>query len=409
MRADVVDVVEAGYRLEGDLAAWLAAVGAAARPLLDDGLGLIAHLVDRRRPSSEWIEQPVALGADPAFADALVAVHRRRSGRTRALPYADRAAAVQTASEVFAARDGAPREIGARIAASFGVADVLRIKAWADAGVGVVLAVPLRRITQVDRVRMRRWSRVAAHLAAALRLRRTLAQPEVVFTAAGRLCHVDRDVPASSLEQLRAAVIAIDRARGDQRRVDPDAGLWAWLEVVAGRWSLVDRFDRDGRRYVVALHNPTHAPDPRCCTAQERRVATLVAQCLPNKIIAAELGMAEGTVAAHVASLRRKLGVRSRAVLAELLAGPRDGRWAALELPGAAVRVLSEPRVRPAIDALTPAEREVAWLVIEGASNAEVARRRHTAISTVENQLRRIYAQLGVGSRAELARRLRDS
>jgi DNA-binding CsgD family transcriptional regulator len=54
---------------------------------------------------------------------------------------------------------------------------------------------------------------------------------------------------------------------------------------------------------------------------------------------------------------------------------------------------------------LTASERRVADLVAEGLTNKEVARRLFVTDRTVEGHLSRIYAKLGVRSRAELARR----
>jgi DNA-binding NarL/FixJ family response regulator len=56
-------------------------------------------------------------------------------------------------------------------------------------------------------------------------------------------------------------------------------------------------------------------------------------------------------------------------------------------------------------DELTATERRVAALVAEGLTNKEVAARLVVADRTVEGHLSRIYAKLGVRSRAELARR----
>lgn len=65
--------------------------------------------------------------------------------------------------------------------------------------------------------------------------------------------------------------------------------------------------------------------------------------------------------------------------------------------------VLSVPVVTPSWPReLTPAELEVARLLLEGHSNAEIARLRRTAQRTVANQIARIFEKLGVGSRAEL-------
>lgn len=52
---------------------------------------------------------------------------------------------------------------------------------------------------------------------------------------------------------------------------------------------------------------------------------------------------------------------------------------------------------------LTAAERAVGGMLIEGAPNAEIARRRGTSECTVANQVASIFRKTGVGSRAELA------
>jgi DNA-binding NarL/FixJ family response regulator len=59
----------------------------------------------------------------------------------------------------------------------------------------------------------------------------------------------------------------------------------------------------------------------------------------------------------------------------------------------------------PSAGALTPAEQRVAELVAEGHTNREVATALFLTDRTVEGHLSRIYAKLGVRSRAELARR----
>ncbi|MEO8289542.1 MAG: LuxR C-terminal-related transcriptional regulator, partial [Gaiellaceae bacterium] len=57
---------------------------------------------------------------------------------------------------------------------------------------------------------------------------------------------------------------------------------------------------------------------------------------------------------------------------------------------------------------LTPTEQRIAELVAEGRSNKEVAAALFVTAKTVETNLSRIYAKLGIHSRTELARRLAD-
>ena len=55
---------------------------------------------------------------------------------------------------------------------------------------------------------------------------------------------------------------------------------------------------------------------------------------------------------------------------------------------------------------LTPAERRVAELASRGSSNKEIAAALFISVHTVEVHLSRVYAKLGVHSRARLAREL---
>lgn len=69
--------------------------------------------------------------------------------------------------------------------------------------------------------------------------------------------------------------------------------------------------------------------------------------------------------------------------------------------------VLELPLRRPVIpDSFTPAECEVAKLVFDGLTNAEIGKTRGTSEKTVANQVARLLKKAGVQSRVQLVLRL---
>jgi DNA-binding CsgD family transcriptional regulator len=70
---------------------------------------------------------------------------------------------------------------------------------------------------------------------------------------------------------------------------------------------------------------------------------------------------------------------------------------------GEVVRVVSVPVQERPLAALSPAERAVVALALEGLSNDQIACRRGSSTRTVANQLASAYRKLGVSGRAELA------
>jgi DNA-binding NarL/FixJ family response regulator len=239
------------------------------------------------------------------------------------------------------------------------------------------------------------------HVQAGLRLRLEIAPLVAVLDADHRVVHAAPGVACTQLVFLRERAKLIDRTRGGG--ADPEHSLAIWSSMLTGDHSFVDRFDTDGRRFIVIRANPADARDPRGLSPRERDVAVLLERRLSNKAIAIELGLAEGCVAGFVASIRRKLRVTSRAELARAIAAPDAGRVTELRIGRERLVVMSAPSaaLRP-LGVLTSAERDVAIAVAGGASNAAIARTRGTSESTIVNQLVSIYRKLGIHSRAEL-------
>jgi DNA-binding NarL/FixJ family response regulator len=251
------------------------------------------------------------------------------------------------------------------------------------------------------------WLRVCAHLATAWRLRTRIgtakAAVEAILSRDGRVLSASGvATKRESRDRLAQAADALGRARGMLRARDPLAAIDLWKGLVSGRWSLVDRIDSKGATVLVAHQNDPQTPDPRGLSPRERAIVELVLTGASNKHVAYTLGLGAGTVAKHLQQALTKLRVRSRVELLRL--GPTAGAEAQrAAVDGEELSVLVTDTVPQAERLpLTDAEHAVVKLVAEGLTNAEIAARRGSAERTVANQIARIFEKVGVGSRAEL-------
>jgi DNA-binding NarL/FixJ family response regulator len=297
--------------------------------------------------------------------------------------------------------------------------DLLGIKAHTGKGRAVMLTLPMLRSARTSALERKRWPSVVSHLAAGARLRslgRSLslesAPVEAVLDSDARLHHArGAATPESSRDRLREAVRRTERVRSRAGRADPDSALGSWDALVAGRWSLVDRFDTDGRRFVVAVKNDPEHADPRGLSAQERQVAEFVGLGHSNKEVAYKLGVSVSAVGNCSARAQVKLGLGSRAELAAFFApcGLR-AKLAEVSVAGENLLLGAHPLVDEArVDVLTEAERAVLANLLCGSTNTDIANRRNTSERTVANQVQSIYRKLRVRSRSELAAQLQSA
>jgi DNA-binding NarL/FixJ family response regulator len=251
--------------------------------------------------------------------------------------------------------------------------------------------------------------RLGAHIATGLRLQRVLTSAafedpsvEAIFDPEGRPQHtVGMARMRGALESLRLSVLARAREKDeDELAADP-----AWNAVLAGRWSLVDRFDSDGRRYVIAYRNPPGVLDPRRLTPREEGVVALAAIGRSNKEIAGELGVTQSTVATLLAGALAKLGLASRTMVPLFWRDLHGRAWAVsnAEAPLIALSHHDDPK---SFSTLTPAERAVALALLRGLSDRNIAQARNSSRHTVSKHVTAIYKKLGVSSRVELAYKL---
>ena len=219
--------------------------------------GVVGNLVERR--------------ADGALASAHVALHGVAEEWRETLR--------RTAMRMRSA------ELEGRFLTSVSISrGVLLVSARADERTAVLLDAPLDAGSEPPS--LERWRIVAERIADGLRVRSRAASA----------------LP-SSLE------VASDDASA------------IWHALLDGRLAIADRFDRDGRRFVVV--RTTGEGERDALTVRERQVLAAVARGYANKRIALELGVSESTVSAALRGAARKLGLRSRVELARILGSPR--------------------------------------------------------------------------------------
>ena len=171
---------------------------------------------------------------------------------------------------------------------------------------------------------------VGAHLGAALRLREVAAAStpataddavEAVLTPSGKILDAKgAGATPRARRSLSEAVVRSERARGRLRKTDSQEATTLWRALVAGRWSIVESIESDGKRLLVARANPLGNRDRAALSKSESDVVWLVAFGHSYKYIAYELGLTVSTVVRRLNAAMQKLGVKSRAELVKKLA-----------------------------------------------------------------------------------------
>lgn len=312
---DAIGVVESAWRVDLEIVPWLTGILEAAREGLDDGHGMWAAPYDATSGKDIHYLAIAGVGMKQSQLDAIRDVMPMIPWEAVEQTFLTRS--IGTLSQLLGRAFLEEHPLARASAKHLGIHDALGINAQDVTGVGCVLGVPLKRRQRATREWTQRWSRLSAHVASAFRLRRQLtAATDAIIEPGGLVAHAEgeaRDVAVRTA--LRAAAVTIDRARTQKARSnDATECLEQWRAMVDGRWSLVDHFDRDGRRYYVARRNEPQLDDG-ALTPRERQIAGFAALGHSNKLIGYELGVSTSTVATHLSSAARKLGCKTRVEL----------------------------------------------------------------------------------------------
>ena len=159
-----------------------------------------------------------------------------------------------------------------------------------------------------------------------------LSQPDPIEPRSGPVTLVSSasDHPAAPTggARLREAARALDRTSEARQEVDAERAIWLWEGFVRGRSEVIDWFDSDGRRFVIARLRSETREGSRGLTDRERQVALRAACGESSKLTGYRLGISPSRVSALLKAAMRKLGVRSKVqlvVMVRLLRGELAG------------------------------------------------------------------------------------
>jgi len=315
------DFLEATYNLDADDQTWLASVMEAARQVWGKGgpahgaiydasdvtalRPLNAHFIDFSDAAVDCIMRGLRL-CTPSMVTrtfrSLLANTTRQVGLPEMLPMLEEMAA-------------------------FGYVDTLDLNGLDPCGVGIFFGFWERDVCEASAAEMEIYRHMAHHLGAAHRCRRRLreSQPgrpalnptegaEAILDAKKRVVHaIGRARRKTARADLSVTAKARDRAR--TAKAEPGQSLRSWRPLTHARWTLVDSFEENGARYIVARENQACFDGLESLTDRERQAVVYLAIGQSTKETAYALGISDVTVRVLLGRAAAKLGVRSRAGL----------------------------------------------------------------------------------------------
>ncbi|MGB5812087.1 MAG: LuxR C-terminal-related transcriptional regulator [Polyangiales bacterium] len=325
----LIDLAEAAYDLEVDEAAWLPQVMEAGLPVLNHGLGVFGGVYTRPLDGGALTLHQLHVAAG---GEDFIARQARVAGDCppEVQQACTRPGICTTLSEAAGQKYASAVESWTQH--HQGSKDALGLSAVDPDGQGAMIAVPLAERTKLTGALRERWQMVGAHLATGYRLRRRLQHAQNIAVESQLPLDADalldpkqfaikeatREAEGADARQaLREAAVLADRARGAMRKTRPEEALRIWTSLTGGRWSLVDWFDSDDRRFVLALRNPPDLKDPRGLTDRESQVATFAGLGDSGTLIAYRLGISKARVSVLLKRAMRKLGVSTHTELTE--------------------------------------------------------------------------------------------
>jgi DNA-binding CsgD family transcriptional regulator len=204
-----------------------------------------------------------------------------------------------------------------------GIADGVNLLAWDLDEKGILLSLGVPKSFEMTPAIRENLARASTHILAGLRLRNRLLpcgseeeaadEPEAILSADGRVLHARGAARmATARRALASAARLIERIRGGKSNAVAPS-LRSWKGLVGARWSLVDTFERNGERYVVARENrPQVLGGTNGLTRTQSSVVAYMARGLTTKETAYTLGITDATVRVLLMRAVQRCGFENR-------------------------------------------------------------------------------------------------
>jgi len=330
---DVLSIVEAAYSLEGSQQQWTQRLLEVAERSVGQGLAGFACAFDANSTDGGVAFER---GSAAVINQSTEMVHAIFDGLTQAAPgwLSNYLAGDGGVARCLITSEVDPRgklNYRQRLARS-GVHDGINIVSMDLDRRGLLLSLAIPAGPTIAPALRTDLVRAATHIQSALRLRARLAAEspdaasapgalesgDALLTAEGKLLHAEGDAKlATARRALQTAVRDVTHAR-TALRDDAHRALGMWKGLVSAHWTLIDRFETDGERYVIARENVPQLNGLVALTPTERFVVAYAARGASTKEIAYTLGISATTVRVLLMRAARRYGVRSRKALLAL-------------------------------------------------------------------------------------------
>jgi DNA-binding CsgD family transcriptional regulator len=321
--APAFETLELAYRIDLPKKIWLKRLAEDIHRRRELGDGVLAYELDISNPAASGkLGEVEATGGIEPFAQNTEPLHRMISANVyhKILRQGTHCSTISTSMRALGESIGDYPILADMIHRS-GAEDIWAVCTVNPDARTLTFAIPLRHRYDPTPNEARFWRRIGAHIAAGHRLRRRLGPSEAESSADavlhpdGRALELAGDAIADH-EALCHTVRALDQAKARDFRSGNCESVDLWHGLLAGRWSLVDRVDTDGKHYVLAVRNDPEADAPRVLSRREAQVASYIAQGHSHKFVSYELGIAVSTVGTHLRNALGKLGLSSQTELA---------------------------------------------------------------------------------------------